>query len=395
MSRTRAGAGDPVAARLVSLRGGAPPRPITAGVVAGQAANTRCGLLTVANAAGVSLDHVLTGTPWEVPFGQASSALARGHVFERMVKEHGYAILLALLREELGFDVTAARVEDLRSRFPLDPTDPYRTFRMRAAETRTLIGAFLARDPAAPNLIDGAVLTVSLGGQVGFLEADAVALRFDGPIRIGEIKSFPVVDGRADPDKVGAAADQAAVYVLALQDLVAELGGDPEVDVSTEVLLIAAKNTGMKPVLHRIQVARRIAHHRRELAGAPDLAELVAALPVEVSFPTADSLDPATDLAGLAEATGTHYMPDCLSFCGAARWCRQRARDAGDPARLGTGAVRSLPGVRTLGRVVELAAGAPPTAEEAPTAVQLTRAARLADAASPPPASGPRRRGIA
>ena len=51
---------------------------------------------------------------------------------------------------------------------------------------------------------------------MGYLETNALALRFGGPIRVGEIKSFPVVDGRVDPDKLGVAADQSAVYVLAV-----------------------------------------------------------------------------------------------------------------------------------------------------------------------------------
>ena len=42
-----------------------------------------------------------------------------------------------------------------------------------------------------------------------------------------EIKSFSVIDGQADGEKVAAAAIQSAVYVMALRDLLAGLGHRP------------------------------------------------------------------------------------------------------------------------------------------------------------------------
>ena len=371
-----------VARRLEALRGGLPSRPVTAAVIAAQSENTRCGLLTVANAAGIKVDGLLSGTPWEMPFGPANSAIVRGRAFERMVKAEGYRRLLEMLRDALGFDIRSVRVANLKERFRLDPKDPYRSLRARADATAELIEAHLARNPDAPNLIDGAILTVELGGQVGYVETDSIALRFDGPIRVGEIKSFPIVDGRADPEKVGAAADQSAVYVLAMQDLVDRLGGDAERDVSTEILLIGAKNMGMIPVLYRHDVGRRIAHHRRQLAGAPDLEALVARVPPSMTFPGPETPNRADVIADIANATGTHYQPRCLSFCGMARWCRNRAREADEPGRLGPAVVRLIPGVGSLVRAGELAAGAPSRNNEAPAAAALMRAARLIRAAS-------------
>ncbi|MFC7470592.1 hypothetical protein ACFQVA_28160 [Actinomadura keratinilytica] len=43
----------------------------------------------------------------------------------------------------------------------------------------------------------------------------------DGGWSVVEIKSFPMLDGSADAAKVGAAARQAAVYVLALEEAAA------------------------------------------------------------------------------------------------------------------------------------------------------------------------------
>ncbi|MGH7339619.1 MAG: hypothetical protein ACREKH_03945, partial [Candidatus Rokuibacteriota bacterium] len=139
---------------------------MTAGVVAGQTKNTRCGLLTLANAAGVSLDRMLDGTRWRAPFGQAASAIARGRLFERRVKADGYAVLLALLQDELGLDVSTSRIVNLRAEVAHDRKDPYRGLDLRARRTREIVAAFLAGDPSAPHIIDGAILTIRLGGQL-------------------------------------------------------------------------------------------------------------------------------------------------------------------------------------------------------------------------------------
>jgi hypothetical protein len=63
---------------------------VTANVVATQTANTRCGLLSVANAAGVAFDSTFANTPWRAPFGQADSAIRRGHAFESKLKDNNY-----------------------------------------------------------------------------------------------------------------------------------------------------------------------------------------------------------------------------------------------------------------------------------------------------------------
>ena len=319
-----------------------------------------------------------------MPFGQAKSAIARGKAFERMVKADGYAILLGLLREQFKLGTSQARVENLHARFPHDPKDPQGPLSARANATREIVGRFLSGDHDAPNLVDGAVLAIQLGGYTGYLETDALALRFAGLIRVGEIKSFPVVDGHADPEKVGGAADQSAVYVMALEDLVSALGGNPDETVSTEILLVTPLNTGMRPVLHDVDVSRRVAHHRRQLAGAPDLGELISRIPQGITFPGAGSTDPGSALKVLAEQTGTFYVPSCLTFCGAARWCRARSQRVGDPACIGSTAKRHLPGIESLDRADQIARGAVPGSEESAAAEIIQGAARLIERADPP-----------
>ena len=85
------------------------------------------------------------------------------------------------------------------------------------------------------NLIDGRAWGWDFGGTHARLETDGIAWRLGGQIRVIEIKSFPIVDGQADPEKVGA-----AVYVATLADLLAGEGFDPEF-VSTTVLLVARR----------------------------------------------------------------------------------------------------------------------------------------------------------
>ncbi len=362
------------------LRGVLPPRHVTARVVASQAKNTRCGLLTVANASHVALDRVLERTVWAAPFGQAQSAIARGISFEQRVKADGYGPLIALFRNELGFPVEAARVENLKERFPHRRNDPEWDMRHRARATRQIVASIIAGDPDAPNLVDGAILPITLGGKLGYLETDALALRVDERMRVAEIKSFPIVDQRIDPDKLGEAADQSAVYVAALENLVESLGADPCAFVSSEVVLITPRNTGMQPTLSRIAVDKRVRHLREQLAESADAAAILASIPEGVTFPQPDT-DPVPVLETLATYSGTWYRPSCLAFCGLARWCRARAQDDGDPAALGETAVRLLPGIRSTQRALELASGAPATLAERAASEALARAQAVLDAA--------------
>jgi hypothetical protein len=77
--------------------------------------------------------------------------------------------------------------------------------RLCAHETRSLLRELARRDLRAPNLIDGAVLETVDGGITAHFEADSLAARFGGEVHTGEVKSFPAVDGRTKPDKLGSA----------------------------------------------------------------------------------------------------------------------------------------------------------------------------------------------
>jgi hypothetical protein len=230
--------------RLTEIRATAPRRSPNVRVLAAYAIHADCNLATLGFAASVDFDRVLKGTTYEAPFGQSPFAFSRGLAFERMLAQHGYAATLDLLRTRMGFATADARIANLRQGYPPNADG----MRVRAHDTQLLIRKILRGASDAPNLIDGAVLETRIGGILARFEADAIAARFGGPIHAGEVKSFPVVDERADADKLAAALDQVAVYLLLTRQLVEHLGGNPDA-VSTEAMLITPKNVGLTPTL--------------------------------------------------------------------------------------------------------------------------------------------------
>lgn len=377
--------GTDVEQRLAALAGSAPHRSPNVRTLAKYAANSECALAAVGFAAQVDFDRLLMGTRLAAPFGQSPFAFRRGNLFEEKLRENDYAPTLQLLKDHLGYDPAHATVENLRKGFAKNRTG----LEARAARTGELVRAISAGAAHAPNLIDGAVLTRDICGVPAYFEADAVAAHFEKPILVGEIKSFPTVDGQADADKVGAAISQVSIYILLLRELVQRVGGDAQL-VSGEALLITPLNTGLRPTLTRKAVGREVDRAARILDQAPSAPDIVAALPGKMpSFERVSdrALPESARLAAaeeLAEAVGTKYCPSCLSSCGMSRLCRERAHRAGDPARIGGQLVRLLPGVSSLDRAAELTRGARATEGEEPVARELQRAAALVDALQPP-----------
>lgn len=363
---------------LLKLRGDAPTRSADVRSLAMFAANSGCKLATLGFAARVDFNRILEGTRYAAPFGQSPFAFRRGNTFENLLRRDGHAPLLSLFGEHLRRDVSRARVADLKTGFP-----PSREgMKARAAETEQRVAAIVSQSKTAPNLIDGAVLGCEVGGVMSYFEADAVAAQFAEPIHVGEVKSFPTVDGQADADKVGAAIQQVSIYILLLGDVVSRLGGHAK-DVSTRALLITPQNTGLQPTMTVKDVGREVDRARRILQQAPDAIEVASRLPK--GHPTFHAVAKGEETERidaakrLADQVGTNYEPSCLGSCGMSRLCRERA--CGRPERVGGNLVRMLPNVKSLDRVTALAGGAKPTAAERPIADQLLRAARLRDAA--------------
>ncbi len=205
--------------RLAELRGPrVAPRPLDARALAALAANPGCrrALLDGAGVDKTALARAL-GSP--APFGQSQFAHQRGHVFEARVTADGGEQLVALLRERLSDPGPPPPPGGVDAPELVADGPAGRTARTRLA---------LARATAAGRwaVLRHPMVSVEVAGSPAYLEPDGLVVHPDGSWTVVEIKSFPILDGSADPTKVGAAARQAAVYVLALRELADEVAAD-------------------------------------------------------------------------------------------------------------------------------------------------------------------------
>ncbi|WP_433390382.1 hypothetical protein [Micromonospora sp. KLBMP9576] len=363
--------------RLAAIRGGVPPRRHNARTIAALTGNPGCTRRAVLDGAGVDKPKLAERIGFPARFGQSRFAITRGNVFEAQVKADGGAELLRLVAERLGVAVPAAASwTDLGD----GAQDDLAARRRRSAELLT--GAVPDGTPDTAALFDHPLLGLDVAGRRVHLEPDLVAARLAGRFHVVEIKSFPVVDGQADPAKVSAAAIQAAVYVLALRELLAAAGHDPEL-VSHDAVLVCPRDFANQPVASLVDVRKQLLVLRRQLDRMARLDTLLAAVPADF---TADlTTDPATLLATLSTVPA-RYAPDCLATCELSYFCRHEAR--GDTGALGRPVREALGGVAAVDEALALAAGErtpEPGQEEA--AALLRAAARLrADALAGNPA---------
>jgi hypothetical protein len=356
----------PIADRLAELRGPVPPRHHDARTIAALTGNPGCSRRAVLDAAGVDKRALAERIGFGARFGQSPFAISRGNAFEKLVKADGGATLLRLLREDVGLAVGASE------HGWVDLGEGEREERYR--NTRELVAA-AARDPEAqPALADHPLLTLDVGGRTAYVEPDLVAFRVRGGgsvdsgsadtgsgdtggaggwrWHLAEIKSFAMIDGRADPMKVAEAATQAAVYVLAFQRLLADLGL-PTDSVATQVVLICPKDFTNTPVAALVDVRRQLAAVRRQLDRLPRIGELLDTLDAGVTFDLSKDADgePVQDPAQLGKAIATieaRYAPDCVSRCDMAFYCRDEARTAGSTDVLGRSVRDALGGIGSV-----------------------------------------------
>lgn len=364
-----------------ALAGGARRTGLSVRGVARWSHNQKCGTNNAMFAAGIDSDRLLVGTSVAPAFGQGPSAIARGARVEAIARRNAYAVTVAILREKLGFATRDVITLDLRHGYPPNR----RGMELRARETRKAIGRVVGEDGDAPNIIDGAVLRAEVAGRTIYLEADDVGARV-GPavLHVGEIKGWPIVDGRpTDADKLGLAERQMGIYRHLTRMLVDELGGDVEI-VSPTGLLITPQNVGLNLVGTKIDLSRATQLGEMTLGGLPDVTDFEDALgPGEDFGVVADRTAPEDvrlgALGGVLDTLGHHYTDTCLANCPLANFCEDRAWAAHSTSLAGTRVVRMTPGIRSLARVAELADGAPPTPDEASTgaAALVARAGAL------------------
>ncbi|SCL28531.1 hypothetical protein GA0070616_3711 [Micromonospora nigra] len=349
--------------RLATIRGDVPPKRHNARTIAALTGNPGCTRRAVLDGAGVDKPALAERIGFPARFGQSRFAISRGNAFEAQVKADGGAELLRLVAQRLGVPVPAtASWTDLGV-----GADDTAARQRRSAEV--LLAAPGAGDAA---LFDHPMLGLDVAGQRVHLEPDLVAARLAGRFHVVEIKSFPVIDGQADPSKVTAAAIQSAVYVLALRDLLAAHGHDPEL-VSHDVVLVCPRDFANQPVASLVDVRRQLLALRRQLDRMAGLDALLATVPDD--FTADPDADPAT-LAAALSGVEARYAPECLAACELAYFCRQEAR--GRTAALGRAVRESLGGVADVDDALALAAGdRDPTPEQAEAAALLRTAGRL------------------
>ncbi|GGQ64392.1 hypothetical protein [Couchioplanes azureus] len=361
------------AAALDRLRGGVPAKRHNARTIAALTANPGCSRRAVLDAAGVDKPRLAERIGFPGNFGQSRFALARGNGFEAMLKKDDCALLLSVLREVLHLPEAAASPDDIVSAG--SPAVSYEdlgedddaTLGARHGRTRELLAA-----AAGAALIDHPLLTLEVAGRQVFLEPDLIAFQAGGRLHVVEIKSFAIVDGQADSAKVSAAAVQAAVYVLALRRLLADLGHDPAL-VSHEAVLVCPRDFSLRPTAALVDVRKQLSTLTRQLTRLTSAADLAASLPANVTF---DTSLPVEELTAALSRVEARYAPECLSACELAFYCRHEA--SGSTAALGRPVRDALGGVDTVEEALALAAGTrTPTEEQSEAAALLRAAARL------------------
>ncbi|GAA1004303.1 hypothetical protein GCM10009564_05970 [Streptomyces thermogriseus] len=215
------------------------------------------------------------------------------------------------------------------------------------------------------------MLALEVAGSPAFLEPDAVVVHPDGSWTVVEIKSFPVLDGSADPAKVGAAARQAAVYVLALEEVAARL--DPAPRVRHRMLLVCPKDFSNLPTASAVDIRRQRAATARQLTRLTRLQDIADALPEGVCF--SPEL-PREELTAAVEAVPATYAPECLATCELAFHCRARSRAQGSVTALGRSVRAELGGLSTVEEVLAAAHGEAGDPDD-PAVAALRRAAAL------------------
>src|SRR5260221_6019565 len=248
-----------VEARLDRIRGQVAPKSHNARTVAALTSNPGCARRAIMDAAGVDKPRLASYVGFPPRFGQSGFAIGRGNAFETQVKADGCAQLLRLLREHLDLPIPEVSYDNL------DDVGGNTSLQVRHAKTKALLARAARSEADAGTLFDHPLLRLEVGGRPVYLEPDLIAFQLRGSFHVVEIKSFPVIDGQADGDKVASAVTQSAVYVLALRGLLAEAGLEPEA-VADTVVLVCPENFSNSPTAALLDVRRQLTVLRRQLA---------------------------------------------------------------------------------------------------------------------------------
>ncbi len=365
----------PVDDRLAALRGSAPRLPYSARSLAAMENNPRCSLRALLDASGSNKAAIAKHAGYPAPFVRSSFAITRGNAFEAMVKDNGCAELLRVLRETLELTLPEVGYRDLN-----DVGGDGRPEVRHARTTRLLVQA--ARGLGDGTLYDHPMLRLQVGGHEVFLEPDLVAFRIDDRFHVVEIKSFPIIDGQADPAQVRSATTQACAYIIALRAMLRQAGIGPQA-VSDTLVLVAPKDFTNRPTAAFVDARKQVAALTRQLARIERIGDLLSLLPDGLTFDLdPDEEDrpqrPAEELTEALDQVPATYRPDCLNHCEMAFYCRSRARACASLDVLGPAVREQFGGIDTATMALGLARGQlTPSADQSEMAAALRHAARL------------------
>jgi hypothetical protein len=378
---------------LESFRGEFPRQQLNARRVAGALEAPGCQRRTALDAAVVDLDKLgglISGVPRD---RQSPFAIARGNQFEQQVTANGMAEIVSLARRHLDLEIPEVRQHDLsvsalREAYPGVIGTKMSELRAKLTRQRALE---MLNDPThAYNLIRHAMTRLDFGGETVYLEQDVLAFAVNGRIHVIEIKSYPRIDGRADPVKASATVRQTAVYVLSLQQLMLEIGASRDV-VNTTTMIVLPENLSFRPTAVSIDIDMQVRRLRRQLASVPRAAEILDAVPVGTRLPAhpASGASP-DDMAAAATAAREALAPlpprftdGCVS-CPLFHYCRDEAELHRSTGRLGSAVAGACGDVTDITAALDLAERdrVPVDASEVAVAAALARGAAAAQLAT-------------
>lgn len=359
--------GDATAPSLDDIRGSLPRAHANARSVAALTENPGCTRRRVIDSAGISAHELAAKLGHPTLRGQSPFAIEGGNRFEdRLKRRSGYELLVDALAPYVELPKPPDLiVEDINRVGRLKDAGAWMDARVK--RTDDVLARIARGDADAPHIVDHPVLRFDLAGATVNLEPDALAFRIGDHLELVEIKSYPIIDGQADPTKLSATAGQTAVYHMALRETLERLGFDPELLVWS-VILVAPKNFGRAPVACRIPLRKKSLSLARVLQAVPRTADVLKTLPEDLTFDVDPdgNLDDAVLRAALTAAVrsvGALFVPECVQTCDMAKFCRQEAWRSDDPARLGRDARDNLAGVHSLADALRLAEHGPTDGE--------------------------------
>lgn len=337
--------------------------------VAASLTNPGCVRRQTLDAAGVNLDRLADILGIAIP-PTSISAVIHGNRFEQLVVDNDASHVRRLLADTFTVNVDDADLSDLSGEAT---PDGQLSRAVRARATRRELVDYLNGGP--PRLVRHAMTRLMVAGEWVYLEPDLLAFTADRQIVVCEVKSFPAIDGVADPRKVAHAALQMAVYVLSLRNTVGRLGGDPNL-ICGHGLLILPSNFTTWPAGFPVALEPAVIRLRRQIGQMRTLsADIGRLLP-----PHPDTGQPNPDAVQQALRQLPCRFSDACTGCPLHHSCRDEAWQQRTVDVLGGPVQETCGAVTQLDRVLALADGTarPHGPSEAALADILGRASAVA-----------------